>query len=153
VENVLDPYDKKILDTILKRRRITESGCWEYTRGTIKGYGSIFYGGYHTGVHRVVYKILCPDKYKADLLCCHNCDNRLCFNPEHLYMGTFSDNISDAYGRERRKPKGPEDTHCSHGHEYNEKNTYHWRGRRYCRICIKERMREKAKREGGYPLW
>jgi len=31
----------------------------------------------------------------------HICDNRLCCNPDHLYEGTKSDNLIDAYTRDR----------------------------------------------------
>ncbi len=29
----------------------------------------------------------------------------------------------------------PERTHCRHGHELTEENTYHYRNQRHCRIC------------------
>lgn len=36
------------------------------------------------------------------LLVCHTCDDRRCYNPEHLYYGTYSDNGKDAWRNERR---------------------------------------------------
>ena len=64
---------------------------------------------------------------------CHTCDVRNCINPEHLFLGTQSDNIRDmaTKGRHRNTRK----THCPQGHEYTDDNTYHWRGRRHCRTC------------------
>ena len=37
----------------------------------------------------------------------------------------------------------PLTTHCLNGHERNEENTYTYNGDRHCRVCQKERMRER----------
>ena len=39
-------------------------------------------------------------------------------------------------------------THCDHGHEFTEKNTYVWNGERHCRKCrdrIRDQYLEKVK--------
>lgn len=50
-------------------------------------------------------------------------------------------------------------THCGKGHEFDEPNTYYYRGKRYCRACRnvnskaeQKRVRELARiaRENGY---
>lgn len=39
-------------------------------------------------------------------------------------------------------------THCPHGHEYTDVNTYLWNGRRHCRTCrrISNRLRRRDER-------
>jgi len=38
----------------------------------------------------------------------HRCDNTWCFNPEHLFIGTHTDNMRDMFVKGRRKPANGE---------------------------------------------
>ena len=79
--------------------------CHEWT-GTVDedGYGRICHQKRKYGVHRLMY-FWTYGIDPGDLLVCHSCDNRLCANPKHLWLGTHGDNNSDRdrKGRSRYK--------------------------------------------------
>jgi hypothetical protein len=65
---------------------------------------------------------------------CHHCDNRKCFNPDHLFIGTQKDNQVDSVRKKRHY--NVRKTHCKRGHAYSPENTYITkRGGRSCRTC------------------
>jgi len=68
-------------------------------------------------------------------------NRKLCFNPEHLYMGTNSSNQLDAVrdGLNYNANK----THCLRGHEFTPENTAIYGGARNCRACGK--LKDKAR--------
>lgn len=68
--------------------------CWNWTAGTVEGYGQVWWNGRMRKAHRVSYELTygsCPD----DLCVLHKCDNRLCCNPKHFFLGTRLDNNRD----------------------------------------------------------
>jgi len=85
----------------------SKEDCWNWmagSRGT--GYGAFKFNGLVVDAHRVSW-ILHNGEIPNGLFICHKCDNRSCVNPNHLFLGTHSDNIKDAYNKGRIKiPKG-----------------------------------------------
>lgn len=80
------------------------SGCWVWTANrNNKGYGLFRPGGTLPKrlVHRLSYEAFKGAIPRGGLIL-HSCDNRICVNPDHLQVGTFSDNVADMDARGRR---------------------------------------------------
>lgn len=87
----------------------SEDECWPYKgqafasngTGRLK-YGQLQYKGKKWRAHRFAAS-LCVDKLPAGLYVCHACDNPLCMNPAHLFIGSPSDNVDDKMNKGRHR--------------------------------------------------
>lgn len=69
--------------------------CWLWLGNPQKsGYGRLSINNHHYLAHRVAYA-LHNGSFPDELFVLHSCDNRLCCNPQHLFLGTHLDNMRD----------------------------------------------------------
>lgn len=111
----------------LKNKTVIDQAteCWLYKGArTVRGYGICE----HRLVHNISYQefIGVPQNL---VLHKRECKNKNCWNPNHLYDGTYSDNACDLHVT---NPGYNKKTHCIRGHELTPENIVSGRN---CRIC------------------
>lgn len=118
-----------------------DDGCWLWTAARTRGYGKININGLAGGrkgvpqwTHRVAWILT---NGPTDLCVLHACDNPPCCNPAHLFLGTRQDNAADRDAKGRTFNGNAAKTHCKHGHEFTDENTFRFRNgtQRGCKAC------------------
>lgn len=95
------PWQKFDQDYIRQRVLVTDRGCWEWQRAkTSGGYGSVSKTAPERQAHRLSWKVFRGEiPFLEEVL--HSCDNPPCCNPDHLFLGSKSDNTQDAMKKGR----------------------------------------------------
>lgn len=90
----IEKYQDAFLENVEKK-----SECWEWKGRRTRNYG-IFFTHKFIKAHRFSF-LLYKGQIPRNLYVCHTCDNAICVNPEHLYVGTPKDNYNDMIKRGR----------------------------------------------------
>jgi len=89
---------KKYFDKYADKRR--GNGCWGWKGTLLEGRGRLSYDKKQIQAHRaswMIYKGPIPE----GMYVCHTCDNEVCTNPRHLFLGSCADNIRDMFKKGR----------------------------------------------------
>lgn len=80
-------------------------GCWEWPKSRQpSGYGQMTVTPpVVETAHRLSYRWLVGRDIPNGVYVCHSCDNRGCFNPAHLFVGSPKDNIVDMWKKGRQQ--------------------------------------------------
>lgn len=90
------PYDTQLNHLWAYTKINNDTGCFEWQGALDKhGYGKICTNHRTLRPHRLAYSILHNIELKTDQQLNHTCNNRRCWNPDHLYLGTQLQNIQD----------------------------------------------------------
>ena len=86
----------------LKTPERPDNACWPWA-GTIAstGYAKMKHNRKMLSGHRVSYE-LHKGRIPSGMYVCHSCDNKICTNPNHLWLGTPADNMNDKVAKGRQ---------------------------------------------------
>ena len=91
----------------------SKNRCWIWPGAVFTNvYGHIRWIGKSVKAHRLAY-IAIHGPVPIGLGVLHRCNNKLCYNPEHLYAGTVQDNANDAMKAGTLKGKRGETNACA----------------------------------------
>lgn len=139
---------KGIVASFATKYVVDESGCWLWHGSKmVNGYGLVWSGERMESAHRTSWRIH-RGEIPDGLFVCHTCDVRNCVNPDHLFLGTNTDNMRDCSAKGRTH--GKDKTHCPKGHPYAGENLYvRSSGSRTCVTCDREKSREWKRKQAA----
>jgi len=92
--------EKEELKSLLLKHKMLVEDCWFWMRAiTSAGYGKLYIKGTLYSVHRLSAYVFLDFDIKSKLFVLHKCDQRRCFNPDHLFVGTPQDNQDDFFNK------------------------------------------------------
>jgi hypothetical protein len=92
---------EEMFERFVKNTKLQENGCINWV-GFVDngGYGRLTINGVRDGAHRWAWR-LTYGEIPDGMFVLHRCDNRLCVNTDHLFLGTICDNNKDRKNKDR----------------------------------------------------
>lgn len=86
-----------------EKYRVAVCGCWVWG-GVDREYPKFWNGERYIRASRYALSEKLGRELRDGEEACHSCDNVRCVNPDHLFVGSHSDNMSDRHAKGRNKP-------------------------------------------------
>lgn len=94
---------KTLSERFQNKYRTAHNGCWLWQHArNVKGYGWLRYGGRMQLAHRMAW-VLFRGPIPDGLCVLHHCDTPACVNPDHLFLGSTTDNNADRHAKGRSR--------------------------------------------------
>lgn len=78
------------------------NGCWNWKGGVCSAsYGIFHFNHKQENTHRVAWEMV-HGPIPEHMYICHHCDNKICVNIKHLFLGTARENQLDAFRKGRK---------------------------------------------------
>lgn len=94
MQRIKEYYDKYVIKN--------PGECWGWSGSLLGGRGRLYFGKEAVQAHRISWVIHKKTHIPFGKYVCHSCDNIVCTNPDHLFLGTPSENIIDMVMKGRK---------------------------------------------------
>jgi hypothetical protein len=124
---------EQLIDDMTKKSLLGDNGCWLFQGAKdTGGYCYVSFKNRMISIHRISAHYHWGFGLDSSMNILHKCNTRNCWNPNHIYEGTQSENMLDMVEAGMHHEKNR--TTCNYGHSLDGIKKTGWR---YCTICDK----------------